>query len=196
MKIAKDQKILKKILKKYINNSDKILDVGCGVGRNLVLLNQLGYKNLIGTDISEEMVALSKKLGFNVVKIDDLEKINDKFDTILMSHVIEHVDENNLQSFFEKYLNLLNKDIKEEYVVFLTKSKFLFFFNGDNILCSNAILKLVLFVIKNLSQFSNKLRSFFLPNLSENFSQLLIVDLFLSDSKCFSQNILKLSSIF
>ncbi|MDD2957707.1 MAG: class I SAM-dependent methyltransferase [Lachnospiraceae bacterium] len=46
---------------KYVKKQDTILDVGCGYGRTLDELYQIGYQNLIGTDFSEGMIERGKR---------------------------------------------------------------------------------------------------------------------------------------
>ena len=46
---------------KYISKDSVILDVGCGYGRILNELYNLGYKNLIGIDFSKGMIERGKK---------------------------------------------------------------------------------------------------------------------------------------
>lgn len=47
---------------KYVQKTAKIIDVGCGYGRTLKRLYDLGYKNLIGIDFSEKMIEKGKNL--------------------------------------------------------------------------------------------------------------------------------------
>lgn len=44
------------IVEKYLTKSDRILDLGCGAGRTTIGLYKLGYKNIIGFDLSEMMI--------------------------------------------------------------------------------------------------------------------------------------------
>lgn len=44
-----------------ISKEDSILEIGCGVGRNLDKLITLGYTNLLGIDISEKAVQLMRE---------------------------------------------------------------------------------------------------------------------------------------
>ena len=48
---------------KYLKNSDKILDLGCGAGRVTFGLYEKGYKSVQGIDISEIMVMNAKKIN-------------------------------------------------------------------------------------------------------------------------------------
>lgn len=62
----------KEILQRFIKKNTAILDYGCGYGRSLLELKQLGYENLSGVDLSEEMIVrgLKKSPDMNLQKID------------------------------------------------------------------------------------------------------------------------------
>lgn len=53
----------KVVFKKYLKNTDKILDLGCGTGRTTFPLYQLGFQDLIGVDLTPEMIAEAKQLN-------------------------------------------------------------------------------------------------------------------------------------
>ncbi|MFA4828254.1 MAG: class I SAM-dependent methyltransferase [Thermodesulfovibrionales bacterium] len=81
-----------------IVRSAKILDIGCGFGQILSALLKMNYVNVTGIDISDEAVSSCLKDNLNVVKIDNIinfcftrKDSNDKFDFIIMSHVLEHL---------------------------------------------------------------------------------------------------------
>lgn len=74
----------------------RILDCGCGYGRNLVALRQLGYEQVRGVDISPEQVAYAQKeLGLTDVHCGDgadfLKNRVDCYDVILIMDVLEHL---------------------------------------------------------------------------------------------------------
>lgn len=74
----------------------KVLDVGCGTGDTLVLLEKLGWE-AYGMDIDEKALAVAKKRGITHVRqgfIEDVARYPDNFfDAIRLYHVIEHVND-------------------------------------------------------------------------------------------------------
>ena len=84
----------------------RILDIGCGYGGLLLLLQKSGYKNTEGIDISEEQVKIAKELGLKNIKQTDinayLELNNDEFDVIVGIDIIEHFNKPELISLLEK----------------------------------------------------------------------------------------------
>lgn len=80
--------------------STKILDIGCGFGQILKGIKDLGYADLYGIDISKEAVDYCKSIGLNVDRISDLigftKSCKDKFDFIIMNHVLEHIDKSKI----------------------------------------------------------------------------------------------------
>lgn len=59
-----------KIFSKIFKLEDSILELGCGAGRITIGMHELGYKNILGTDIANNMVTkarhLSKVLGYSI----------------------------------------------------------------------------------------------------------------------------------
>jgi 2-polyprenyl-3-methyl-5-hydroxy-6-metoxy-1,4-benzoquinol methylase len=90
-------KRLFKFINPYRNNirkvcSGRVLDVGCGIGRNLMYL---GSSINVGVDHNENSIQfLNSKgyLGFTPKEFEENFPTNEEtFDTILFSHVIEHL---------------------------------------------------------------------------------------------------------
>lgn len=81
-----------------IRNGDKILDIGCGNGYYLSLLNRLNL-NVVLVGIDNDKVALrdakmfisNDKVKLIYGNVQNLPFKNDSFDKLIMSEVIEHV---------------------------------------------------------------------------------------------------------
>ena len=78
--------------KKYVLKEMNILDVGCGYGRTLNELYNLGFKNLNGIDYSQGMINRGLKLHpYLNLKKNDGEKIpfsDNYFDAVILIAVL------------------------------------------------------------------------------------------------------------
>lgn len=75
------------------NKDSEILVIGCGPGHEVYALNKMGYKNVLGCDISEEQIKIAKFNKLKVIKADAfdlLKNIDKKFDVIIAFGLIEH----------------------------------------------------------------------------------------------------------
>jgi len=74
--------------------SARILDVGCGDGTLLVWLQQCGYRNAAGVEISAEQVAIANRLGAQHVTLAPLDGFlagqRDAWDVLVLRNVLEH----------------------------------------------------------------------------------------------------------
>ena len=88
-----------------IRNRKWVLDLGCGTGTHLNILENIGYI-VNGIDKSPNMVLLSKeKVKGNIYNADILDyKINEKFDAIISMHSVF----NHLKSYEEFEIALKN----------------------------------------------------------------------------------------
>ncbi len=88
----KEEEIL---VKKYLNKKDKVLIVGCGTGREIIGLKKLGFNNLVGVDISPDMIREAKKLlpDVKLITSNIIEfKPTRKYDAILyFNNIIEQI---------------------------------------------------------------------------------------------------------
>lgn len=77
------------------DKSAMILDIGCGYGQFLNKLKGMGYTDLTGTDISEEALKSCQARGIQAIRIESIsdfcKKSTKKYDFIMMSHVLEHI---------------------------------------------------------------------------------------------------------
>lgn len=74
-----------------IKANHTLLDIGCGIGKEISLLKSLGYSKVFGVDpyIKEDVYYNSELL----VKKQEVFQLNQKFDFITMHHSFEHVIE-------------------------------------------------------------------------------------------------------
>jgi SAM-dependent methyltransferase len=84
----------------------RILDVGCGHGRFLVLLHAAGLE-ATGVDINPQTVARLRESGLPCLSVDELDRTSDQYDVLLMAHIIEHFDPDALLRFMDGYLDRL-----------------------------------------------------------------------------------------
>ena len=50
------------IFNKYFKKDKMILDIGCGTGRTTFGLYEMGYTNIVGLDLSEDMLTEARKI--------------------------------------------------------------------------------------------------------------------------------------
>jgi len=83
----------KYVFEKYLKKDDRILDLGCGTGRTTFPLYKSGYKDIIGIDLTPEMIEEAKRLDkvygtnllFEVGNAMKMKYENSQFDTIIFS---------------------------------------------------------------------------------------------------------------
>ncbi len=94
--------------KTFLRRDAKILDIGCGAGASLLPFKMRGFETY-GFDYGKEFIQLGQKLGLNVFE-DSIwdHSIENIFDLIILSHVLEHVTD--LERFLERVLYLLADD--------------------------------------------------------------------------------------
>ena len=90
----------------------RILEVGCGYGRYIKTLSEMGYTNCYGIDLSAEQVSYAKRvLGLsNVDQADALDWLDGKeamFDCILGLDILEHFQTDDLLRLGEKMCKAL-----------------------------------------------------------------------------------------
>jgi len=96
-------------------NSCKVLDVGCGEGFYSIYLAKKGF-DVTGIDISERAVEYAKKnaekegvkIKFLVMDVNDLEKLNEKFDFVFEWALLHSIMPKQRERYVENINNLLN----------------------------------------------------------------------------------------
>lgn len=97
------------------NKYAEIIDLGCGNGGFVYWLQQEGFKNVMGIDISEEQVAEAEKLGIkNIYLVDLREFLRNKagvYDLIFARDILEHfTKEENV-----KIVELIYKSLRKKW---------------------------------------------------------------------------------
>lgn len=105
----KNQKKKQEYYLKYFKDCKKVLDLACGKGIFLELLKEKGIKG-IGVDNDKSICEHVRKKGLKIIQKDIvkyLEETNEKYDGIMLSHIIEHFtieQANNLMKLCYKVL--------------------------------------------------------------------------------------------
>ena len=110
------------LLEKYASKDMKFLDYGCGTGRSLRFIRSLGYNDIVGVDISNDMITNAKKIDIlgNYILIENSKiPYQDKtFDIIFMSYVFLEVGEYNE---IVKILKEFKRVLKDNgHIIFIT----------------------------------------------------------------------------
>ena len=88
------------------DKASRILDIGCGYGRLLYFLEQEGYYNVYGIDISQEQTEIARNLGLkNIQCISAFDFLADKhafYDTIILLDVLEHFNKKAIIELLDK----------------------------------------------------------------------------------------------
>ena len=114
--IESDRKVFKRRYLTLIKDFPKdagIIEFGCGSGYFLQFLNDNGFSNTFGIDISEEQVvqAKSKNVNADVTDVFEFVRTNKKkFDIIFALDFIEHFNKEELLKLFTGFYDILNKN--------------------------------------------------------------------------------------
>lgn len=112
------RELISSVLKRNFNKERKILDVGCGTGKNLETFSRFG--TAWGIDISQEAINFCKKRGLNNVLLGNITKIpfpKHHFDYVTALDVLEHVDDT-------KALTEIYRVLRPEGIVIITVPAF------------------------------------------------------------------------
>lgn len=98
-------------------NLGRVLDIGCGIGRNLENLGGNG----VGVDHNQESVMLARARGLTAFTPSDFHDsawaVADGFDSMILAHVLEHVNADVANDMVREYLVYLRSGGK---ILFIT----------------------------------------------------------------------------
>lgn len=102
-----------------MKKSDKVLEIGCGMGRFMLMLKEEGYDNISGLDIDKSQIEIAKKEGLDVYLSDAIEWLQnteEKFDVIYFFDVMEHISKEKQLTF----LRLIHEHLNESGMIALS----------------------------------------------------------------------------
>lgn len=96
---------------------DKVLEIGCGMGRYLLMLKSVGFSNLTGVEIDRALYRIAKKENLNVHLSDALsffpifrKKSKRRYRVIYAFDVLEHIAKHKQLSLLKKMYKHLADD--------------------------------------------------------------------------------------
>ena len=106
--------------KKFISllpNNAKIIDIGCGSGRDVKAFSEMGY-NTIGLDIAENLSATAKQhLNIDIIYENMINwKSSEPFDGMWCCGSLLHLHDDELQSFLQN----LKYNLKQDGIIFIS----------------------------------------------------------------------------
>lgn len=107
------KKLLKDVLPE--DKNAKIMEIGCANGMALLAIQELGYSNICGVELSPELSRIAKSFGLNVIEANAVEYIkieSDSFDFIFMIDVLEHIEKGLVFNFLLDIYDKLSPDGK------------------------------------------------------------------------------------
>jgi len=85
----------------------RTLDIGCGIGRNLMALSS----DSVGVDHNAHAIAQARSAGLRAMTVEEFEASDEarpaSFDALLVAHVLEHMDEEAGRALLRSYVPYL-----------------------------------------------------------------------------------------
>lgn len=125
------EKELAKFFRANIKEDKSILELGCGTALNLkkIFTLNLNFRSYLGTDFSPDMLKIAKnkfaetsKVKFRQQDITDLSNIESKFDLIICTWVLSHLEIGSRSEVINNAQKLLAHNGKM-FLIFFTKPK-------------------------------------------------------------------------
>ena len=90
---SRDWPTKNQLIRSLTSSTDRLLDVGCGTGATLRYLQDKGYTNLEGLEVSARAVEVLGRHGITMhhARLPDLPLPDHQFDVVIASQVLEHI---------------------------------------------------------------------------------------------------------
>ena len=91
----------------------KVLDIGCGMGQHARQYAQMGAASVLGTDISEKMLAYAAKhnaadnISYRRLAFEDLDRLSETFDVVTSSLAFDYAED--FGALMKQIARLLNE---------------------------------------------------------------------------------------
>lgn len=89
---------------KELDHEGKVLDVGCGHGRYLRGLSGMGI-GVTGIEVNQSLIQSNRREGLRCMTPEEFENSEDRYDVVIMSHIIEHFSPEKLLQFIDYHLD-------------------------------------------------------------------------------------------
>jgi len=155
---SEDSYLLKQTLTNYLKDKSKsisILDMGSGFGIQAQTCKELGFQNLLLTDISEEVVTYLSKQGFTVIQSDLFSNINKKLQFDLTIFNPPYLPEDKREPEDSKLQTTAGKKGYEIILEFLKQAKSHLNENGTILLIFSSLSKPKI-ILRTAKQFNYK----------------------------------------
>lgn len=91
---------------KLVKKNGKILDVGCGTGKDAHYMSCKGF-SVVGIDVSKKMIMVAKnnapKTKFKVMSMTNLKLNNSSFDGIFVAFSLIHLSKSEIDKILNKF---------------------------------------------------------------------------------------------
>lgn len=102
----REEQAVLEFIRRFGGGKPTVLDVGCGYGRRLKRLRDEGLEAQ-GVEKNAAIVAENKTKGLPCRTPEELAGSHEKFDVLLLSHIVEHFAPHDLLAFLDHYFAYL-----------------------------------------------------------------------------------------
>jgi SAM-dependent methyltransferase len=90
-----------------VERSARVVEIGCGHGRKLAMLRDLGFTDLTGVEKNPDVAASTAARGFRVLSPEEFAAQDASCDLLVMAHIIEHFPTEGLLAMLDAHLDRL-----------------------------------------------------------------------------------------